>query len=712
MAKIYNDREETLNDLLSKAGREAGATLLIPELQRPYVWRPEQVVTLVDSLMRGWPFGTLLLWKVTDTELTSIPSRPFWKLVDRTKEEGGEKVSKQGAPAEYQMVLDGQQRVQSLLLAFYGDIWGFKMFDHDWAVELGSRSQRGKKAQHWSKGSLCLHLEAFLKAYESSGEMIHDMDFRSALAWAITDQTADGQSVAKKPESVRPLTCAHPAPPGAHAIRLSRLWDTANFQAGTSSKLIQKALAEKVLPQYELEPGFLEKITPPLADFVMRLSAVKQATIRFLELSAFDASGISDRNSYNDAVVNIFARLNTGGRTLTREEITFAWIKSGWNETGTQTVDAGDAFFQLRSELAALSLELTTDELVGAVSFLWSVAFREGKRLEDRDLLDGRTIKPMARELAGAWSQVRHALLSTVSMVADRGLVLGEHYRSLNALLVLCGWAFLAERWKAGKPAVEQHAIETLCKEAMNECGDRWLLCSQWADKWGYASKQYLDTLAAELSKDLLAASATGAGAVAGDILKSRLKQWCQELAQDAVSYLRALDAGEDRAAVREYFGPLFIWHRLDKERWEMSQIPLRTGQRQKIKTEVDHVVSVGLWKTKPAPTATVNADDWLAVANQIGNTLLLEKGFNIAKRTDPLGGFLAKLIDFKPGAASTTPPIDRNTWIVALGLQPDQVDSSHVTGERLAACISERTKVMKDELEKYARGELVRQDV
>jgi hypothetical protein len=37
-------------------------------------------------------------------------------------------------PAEYHMVLDGQQRLQSLLLAAGGDIWGFE--DRDWNEEI------------------------------------------------------------------------------------------------------------------------------------------------------------------------------------------------------------------------------------------------------------------------------------------------------------------------------------------------------------------------------------------------------------------------------------------------------------------------------------------------------------------------------------------------------------------------------------------------
>ena len=42
---------------------------------------------LIDSLFRGWPFGSLLLWEVKPDcfqENEGIPHRPFWQVVDRT----------------------------------------------------------------------------------------------------------------------------------------------------------------------------------------------------------------------------------------------------------------------------------------------------------------------------------------------------------------------------------------------------------------------------------------------------------------------------------------------------------------------------------------------------------------------------------------------------------------------------------------------------
>lgn len=70
--------------------------LNIPEFQRKYVWRASKVSQLVDSLWRGYPVGTLLLWESTYDQPQSALGA------------GGAKL----------WIVDGQQRVTSLALLF------------------------------------------------------------------------------------------------------------------------------------------------------------------------------------------------------------------------------------------------------------------------------------------------------------------------------------------------------------------------------------------------------------------------------------------------------------------------------------------------------------------------------------------------------------------------------------------------------------------
>lgn len=45
---------------------------LLPAIQREFVWNSGQIAKLVDSLMRGYPVGSFLLWNV-ESETVSSP---------------------------------------------------------------------------------------------------------------------------------------------------------------------------------------------------------------------------------------------------------------------------------------------------------------------------------------------------------------------------------------------------------------------------------------------------------------------------------------------------------------------------------------------------------------------------------------------------------------------------------------------------------------
>src|SRR6185436_14571122 len=103
---------------------------------------------------------------------------------------------------------------------------------------------------------------------------------------------------------------------------------------------------------------------------------VKLSKISYLELLAFDKQ-IWTEDSYNDAIVNIFTRLNTAGRTLTREEVTMAWLKVGW-VASSQTSEryAGDCLLEIHQLLADVDLVAESgplDEVVRTLSFFWAV---------------------------------------------------------------------------------------------------------------------------------------------------------------------------------------------------------------------------------------------------------------------------------------------------------------------------------------------------
>lgn len=94
MAEKYNASNIAIEQILNfiKSGEIA-----IPEIQRPFVWKPKQVRDLIDSLYTGYPAGYLI-----------ISQSPDMRLKDGTKSEGKK------------IMIDGQQRVTALMTSIMG----------------------------------------------------------------------------------------------------------------------------------------------------------------------------------------------------------------------------------------------------------------------------------------------------------------------------------------------------------------------------------------------------------------------------------------------------------------------------------------------------------------------------------------------------------------------------------------------------------------
>ncbi len=99
----------------SLAQLKAENRLHLPDLQRGFVWSPERVRTLFDSLYLGYPIGALLLWKPSwDGPDAPFETRP-WDLAPPSAVDGrGAKETVSGIEQGSIFVLDGQQRLTSV----------------------------------------------------------------------------------------------------------------------------------------------------------------------------------------------------------------------------------------------------------------------------------------------------------------------------------------------------------------------------------------------------------------------------------------------------------------------------------------------------------------------------------------------------------------------------------------------------------------------
>ncbi|MBE9231608.1 DUF262 domain-containing protein [Cuspidothrix issatschenkoi LEGE 03284] len=112
MPETYLFIKDLINDL------ERGK-IRIPSFQRGFVWDKERISCFIDSIYKGFPFGSILLWR-TSNSLRSERSLGPYKLPNNDPK----------YPIDY--VLDGQQRITSIFGIFQNSLVAENNQDTSW----------------------------------------------------------------------------------------------------------------------------------------------------------------------------------------------------------------------------------------------------------------------------------------------------------------------------------------------------------------------------------------------------------------------------------------------------------------------------------------------------------------------------------------------------------------------------------------------------
>lgn len=113
------NQRDTIRKIVGALNDEdADGGFWLPNIQRPFVWKEDQIERLFDSIMRQYPISTLLIWRTKST----IKHRRF---IDNYKP--SLKLTDFYVPVNEKskrLVLDGQQRLQSLFIGLKGSYDG------------------------------------------------------------------------------------------------------------------------------------------------------------------------------------------------------------------------------------------------------------------------------------------------------------------------------------------------------------------------------------------------------------------------------------------------------------------------------------------------------------------------------------------------------------------------------------------------------------
>lgn len=100
-SRSVRDPKPTADRIHQLAGRVLSGDIVLPEFQRPFVWKRFQILELLDSIYRNYPIGSMLVWE-SSRKLMSKRSIADLQIAERSP----------NYPVNY--LLDGQQRLSTV----------------------------------------------------------------------------------------------------------------------------------------------------------------------------------------------------------------------------------------------------------------------------------------------------------------------------------------------------------------------------------------------------------------------------------------------------------------------------------------------------------------------------------------------------------------------------------------------------------------------
>ena len=289
----------------------------LPPLQRGFVWRPEQVARLWDSIIRGFPIGSLLL-------------APRQHDDDSKPAQGhGQSLPANRKPPTY-WLLDGQQRVTSIALGFRD----FLDSPADTCTEALWIDLKPEAAGEGVPFGLVTRAHPWGYRRDKLGERLSAADIRQAVEH-FSEKNETGKPSKWRINKVFPWKLAapmplfmvleaaekHPAPEGMSEC----LKDAAKAKL---EYLLGERMEEviKVLEQGSCR-GLLKRLRRAVIEY--RIPALK---------SQHDLVKPEKEEKPSGAVEPLgllFERINAGGTALSQEEIAYSQLKAIWPEART-----------------------------------------------------------------------------------------------------------------------------------------------------------------------------------------------------------------------------------------------------------------------------------------------------------------------------------------------------------------------------------------
>lgn len=262
------------SDTIAAVIKRLNNQYFIPAIQRRFIWDQDQVISLFDSIMRGYPIGSFLFWELDPENRNKWESYRF--VEDAIQGGTSNTLANIAGVQDLTLILDGQQRLTSLLIGLKG------------TYTIKKKYRRYDAPDAWKKQRLYLDLLKDPKIVSDDGESGIHYGF-----WFLEEQP-DNDDV-------------------NYWIRVDRILDF-----DSEDRFYEFRIAER-----EKLPEIVTKGQITL--FERNLERLYRAIWKDDFVSYY-----VERDQDYDRVLDIFVRANEGGEPLSKSDLLLSMITSKW----------------------------------------------------------------------------------------------------------------------------------------------------------------------------------------------------------------------------------------------------------------------------------------------------------------------------------------------------------------------------------------------
>ena len=275
--------------------------IYLPALQRKFVWGKHQIELLFDSLMRNYPFGTFLFWRLHRQKADQYV---FYDFLTQYDERTPYNHRKTGSFTHEEIigVLDGQQRLSSMYIGL-----------------MGTHTEKTPYKRTWSKDAypeMCLFLNLLSLPYEIDAD--NNIQTLEEQNFEFRFLTKDHAASARE----RRVTGGDTNEPVIKPVYWMKIGDVMSWNEDPEFDCIIDRFKDQCVTDLQRAAFSEQRRMIRRALEILHRRIHKDELINFFEVAKDDLEDI----------LKIFVRVNSGGTILSKTDLLFSTIVATWDD--------------------------------------------------------------------------------------------------------------------------------------------------------------------------------------------------------------------------------------------------------------------------------------------------------------------------------------------------------------------------------------------